>query len=757
MKKFSRWIAYLLVSVLLVCSFSGCGMLDDEPSDSGDYGFSSNTDDSSEKGLLDDLFDVLLEDDTTTPSYSDDDYDQFSQGSSSSDDDFLDSLFDAFFGSSSSDYGWGDSSYSGGSDNYIGGNTGEKFDYADISDIGSGSGKATIMVYVIGSNLESDSGCATMDIQEMCKANIGSNVNLIIEAGGAKRWQNSVMTSGKVGRFQVVGDGIRVLEDRGKKSMVEPSEVLDFIKYSVKNFPADRYGFIFWNHGGGTMAGFGMDDLANGDLSLDEISDAFDKSGVKFDFVGFDACLMGTIETAYALSDNASYLIAAEEEEPGYGWYYTSWLKALSQNPSVDMEKLGSIIVDDFVAANGSDDVTLSLIDLSKISNVYKKLSNLCSQGNAALYAGNYKEIAKVRKNTKCYGEGNYDQIDIIDFCERCGLDGAEDLIASVKDCVVYHKTNISRTNGLAMYFPYDYPSYYKQMKTMMKSFGMNDDKVSGFFNNFLSARSGGSCSRAMTPMAVKTGYEDDTPEEDFTTEEWYNQEVAEDNEVVEFELNEDGLLPLTEEGDGYVYEISEDQVDAIAMIDIGLFALTEDGYIDYGNDNSYGLDDYGNLIIDSDFTWVAINGIPVPFTIVEEGETSDGGSYCYGITDAILTSARTGEEREIEILIYWDDKHEGPYVKGYRNATDGEGPSQAERNVTNFIKGDVIQFICDFYTLDGDYDDTYLYEDPIVVNSPLVVSYEEIGYDEVDVYGHILDIYGNDYYTETVTVPAPF
>lgn len=515
MKRIYKWVALFVVSVLLVCSFSGCGMLDEEtgtPSSNG----------GSEKGLLDDLdgvLDDLLSDSGDTSSYSDDD-DYGSSSQSSSDDDLLGSLFDAFFGSSSSDYGWGDSSYSGGSDNYIGGNTGEKFDYADISDIQSGSGKATIMVYIVGSNLESDSGCATMDIQEMCEANIGSNVNLIIEAGGAKRWQNSVMTSGKVGRYQVIGEGVKKLEDRGKKSMVEPSEVLDFINYSVKNFPADRYGFIFWNHGGGTMAGFGMDDLATGDLSLDEIADVFASSGVKFDFVGFDACLMGTIETAYALSGSASYLIAAEEEEPGYGWSYTGWLKALTKNPSVDMEKLGSIIVDDFVAANGSDDVTLSLINLSKIKNVYSKLSSLCADGNEALYAGNYKALAKVRKNTKCYGEGNYDQIDIIDFCQNCGLDGADDVIAAVKDCVVYHKTNITRTNGLAMYFPYDYPSYYKQMKSMMKSFGMNDDKVSGFFSNFLSARSGGSVSRAMTPIAVKTGYEDDTQEEDLTTEE---------------------------------------------------------------------------------------------------------------------------------------------------------------------------------------------------------------------------------------------
>ncbi|MCR5235609.1 MAG: hypothetical protein K6E34_00220 [Lachnospiraceae bacterium] len=36
-----------------------------------------------------------------------------------------------------------------------------------------------------------------------------------------------------------------------------------------------------------------------------------------FDFIGFDACLMATVETAYMLSPYADYMIASEEFEPG--------------------------------------------------------------------------------------------------------------------------------------------------------------------------------------------------------------------------------------------------------------------------------------------------------------------------------------------------------------------------------------------------------------------------------------------------------
>ena len=750
MKRLGKLTALLLIAVMILCSFSGCmldeGMEIDSGSNSGPN--NQNSTDEQEKGLFDDLIDELLGSGGNDSAYDEDDYDQLNQGSGSTS--MMGALFDAFFGGSSSDYGWGESAYSSGSSNA---GSSSSFSYADISAIPTGSGKATIMVYIIGSNLESDSACATMDLQEMCKANIGDNVNLIIEAGGAKKWQNNVMNSGKVGRFKVVGEGVAELEDRGRISMVEPSEVLDFINFSVKNYPADRYGFIFWNHGGGTMAGFGMDDLFNGDLSLDEISSVFSKSGIKFDFIGFDACLMGTIETAYALADNAGYLIAAEEEEPGYGWSYTGWLKALTKNPSIDIPTLGSIIVDDFVASNGRSEVTLSVIDLSRIKEVYSKLCNLCSKGNEQLYAGNYKEIAKARKNTKCYGEGRYEQIDIVDFCNKCGLEGANELAAAVKDTVIYHKTNISGTNGLAMYFPYDYPSYYKSISSILKSFGMNDGKATGFFSNFLSARAGGTVKRSMTPISAKTGYKDTRAVLDMSKEEWYNSGLASETSGVAFDLNEDGFLPLTEKDQGYILKLSDDQKDAIAMFDIGVFFDDGTGYVDLGYDNSFGYDDEGNIIIDFDYNWVAINENIVPYYAVEDDYVDEDNWHTYGIVKAILTSARTGEKRNIDILVYWDAQNPNGYVKGYRNSSNEEGPVQAERNVVSFVKGDKIQYLCDFYSYEGKLDKQWLLGDEQTVDSELKVSYEAIDGLSVDTFGHIRDIYGNDYYTETITV----
>ena len=49
----------------------------------------------------------------------------------------------------------------------------------------------------------------------------------------------------------------------------------------------------------------------------------------RVDVVGFDACLMASIEIASEVAPVASTLVAAERTEPGDGWDYTAMLSAL--------------------------------------------------------------------------------------------------------------------------------------------------------------------------------------------------------------------------------------------------------------------------------------------------------------------------------------------------------------------------------------------------------------------------------------------
>jgi len=746
MKNVMKKMALMMVLVMLCTSLFGCMSNDTESSSTGD------------KSIIDDLLSAIG--DISDTGWTDVTGGSSDSGNSNASEsgggfDLVSSLFDAFFGGSSSDFGWGESSYSGGYDNLIDNTANTPANYSDVNDVvPAGNGKTTVLVYMIGSNLESESGCGTMDLAEMCEAGIGENVNVIVEAAGAKKWQNSVVKAAKLGRYKVEGENLVTLDLLPKTSMVEKSTVTDFINWGVKNYPADNYDIIFWNHGGGTLAGFGMDELFSGDLSVADIASAIKASGVHFNFVGFDACLMGTLEVAYSLAPYADYLIASEEEEPGYGWYHTGYLKALNKNPNVDMKTFSKILVDDFIASNRGSATTLSVIDLSKIQPLYETLCDFFKDGKQAISSGSYKAVSTARSKTKAFGDGNYDQIDIVDFCKRSGIAGADKVIAAVEDALVYHNTNIKNTNGLAMYFPYQYPSYYKQMVAMCKNFGMTNTNYNGFFNSFLSVKSSGYTSRAMSPAEVLTEYEDTSADESFSNEEWYEQEVVAETDESPIEVNEDGLIGLVDNGDYYIPDLTDEDYEKIVYCDYAAFLELGDGlgFIDLGYDNSPNYDDEGNFAIWFNNTWVALNGLVVPYYVQDEVTNDDGSWYTYGNVYANYTSVRTGETRPIEIVLQWDSEHDGGYVKGFRDRnTDENTPAVAERNLRNFVKGDVIQLVCDYYNENGEFDNEYEWGDAFAVENRLIVSYEDLDGLPVDLFGHFFDVYGNEYWTDYV------
>ena len=332
--------------------------------------------------------------------------------------------------------------------------------YTNIA--GVQSPKTTIMIYLCGSNLESKSGMATGDIKEMLSSSVSTdNVHLILETGGAKRWQNNVVPSNKLGRYEVRDGELYDLGSVSNASMTSEKTLSSFIEFCAKNYPADRYMLILWDHGGGSVTGFGSDENYPGDsMTISEIANALKQSGVKFDFVGFDACLMATMETAFALEPYSDYLIASEETEPGRGWYYTNWLNDLTKNPAASTLDLGKRIIDDFVEHSASDSpgykTTLSLTDLSEFRGTIPPVFPGFGQSLNSSVKNNYKAVSNARTDTREFASSSrLDQIDLVDFCENLGTAEAQALSNAVKGCVKYNVTNnISDAHGMSVYFP---------------------------------------------------------------------------------------------------------------------------------------------------------------------------------------------------------------------------------------------------------------------------------------------------------------
>jgi hypothetical protein len=115
----------------------------------------------------------------------------------------------------------------------------------------------TLMVYLCGTDLESDGGLATADLKEMIASGVkpDGGVNVYVQTGGTKTWEMKGIKDEAGERWKLTGDGMDRLESLGSVDMGDGDAFAAFLKYGFEHFPADRYGLILWDHGAGATDG----------------------------------------------------------------------------------------------------------------------------------------------------------------------------------------------------------------------------------------------------------------------------------------------------------------------------------------------------------------------------------------------------------------------------------------------------------------------------------------------------------------------
>lgn len=604
---------------------------------------------------------------------------------------------------------------------------------------GNGTDNITVMIYICASDLESGYGCATTDIIEMLEAKSSDKLSIILQTGGTKSWQNDTISNTHSQRFRVAEDELELIDDSlGKLDMTEPENLGDFISFCAEEYPANRNIMILWDHGGGTLSGYGYDevyDYSNGDsMTLDEIQYALDIGGVLFEIIGFDACLMSTVETAYALSDYADYMLASQKTEPGCGWFYTGFLTELAKNTSLPAQELAKRIADDFVGQSALEDysseTTLALVDLMQMGSLIKALREYFSQADTQLKDGGFADVSRARAESGASRAlySDYDHVDLVSLAQNLQNDASGELIKAVEESVVYFNYfNTTDVNGISIYFPYTNLSYTDRMMRLYNAIGFDKEYVN-FITGFISVMLGGQI---------------DGENDQLQTEDWYDQELVNNYEIYyNDESSVYNELEVEEKGDNYVLSLTQKEWDSVVGIQMQVYLDDGEGFIDLGSDNMYEFDDDGDLLITFDNTWVSVNGQTVCFYAEYEAETAEGFWYTYGSAAALVNG------RYADIIIMWDDNNPYGYVAGARYDYEG---TLSQKGYAPLNDGDEIQFLCDYYTYDGEFDDVYNFNDPIVVYGAMTVGYEDIGLGDCYVFYQLTDIYGNHYWAEPV------
>ena len=349
------------------------------------------------------------------------------------------------------------------------------------------SRKLTLMVYMCGSNLESSYGSASADIREMMDSGAGGqDVSLLVMTGGSDSWHNGY-SADQLTVSEIRGGRQRVAWTGEKRSMGEQQTLETFLAYGVENYPADAYALILWNHGGGPMEGVCWDELFSLDhLSLQELTGALKNTGIHLSWIGFDACLMSSLEVANALAPYADYMIASQETEPASGWNY-SFLTGIAEDPSP--EDTGKRIVDSYFEGQeeAGERLTLALTDLKKAAEAAEGLSWIFAPLNK-LTLGQFVYMSGIRTATmnfgspvRALGDTGSDLVDARDLLSRVSSGSVAGIRALkyLDDAVIYSRSNSDNASGLTMYHPAENKGkYLSAWREAYRKTGFNPDYI---------------------------------------------------------------------------------------------------------------------------------------------------------------------------------------------------------------------------------------------------------------------------------------
>jgi hypothetical protein len=445
------------------------------------------------------------------------------------------------------------------------------------------------------------------------------------------------------------------------------------------------------------------------------------------------------------LSPYADYIIASEEMEPGYGWYYTNWVNMLLKDSKTATEKLGKQIVDDFaeISEKKGNNYTLSVVNLKKAGELYNEMLKFAALQNTAIEDDRFDKISMARSNARSFGNDRCEQVDIIDFAHRTGLKDKDAVSKAVSDVICYFKTNMKGANGLAMYYPYRDLSKYDGMHKTLESLNFDKtyrDSLSGF-------------------CTVKSLSDEEKKEEaEYSEQEWYRTDLARAYEgetdlglpeCLDYRMLQDKTV---------VIDITSDQRHKMTDKLMDVWFDTGDGLMEIGVDMYHQNPEQESLnkdyiVVGYDRAWVTFEDNIVPFFYQDIVRLSDGSLAEYGYVPALLNDKDIIAIR-VEFVI--PEEGEG-FARECGYWIEDEMETEEGSSIRNLIplkEGDTLDFF--FWVVDYEGNDngiTWRGDTITVKKDGITVGFGTMPdkYDFVFRY-ELNDVYGNYYYTEWLT-----
>jgi len=339
----------------------------------------------------------------------------------------------------------------------------------------------TFMVYMAADGLMEGAGNDTVNEME----EVGSTSGVAVLA------QLDLYATSGVKHYLVIKDNDTdnitspVLWSHDELNMGDPLTLVDFVNHSIQSYPAEHYALILWNHGCG-FRGVCYDKHPTDELNMTELKQALSKikndTGITFDLIGFDACLMGELEVAYQIKNYGQVMVGHEETGHVTTWPYDGILMNLTDNPTMSAIVLAKEIVTRYreyhlEKPGALPEATISAVFLANITELSQRASDLATALQQDLEE--YRDsINGSRTQVQEYGVGacgpdfNASFVDVYHLAELLNQSINNDMVKSlcqqIKQAVnatiisEWHRPNGPRPNshGITIYFQDNKTSY---------------------------------------------------------------------------------------------------------------------------------------------------------------------------------------------------------------------------------------------------------------------------------------------------------
>lgn len=282
-----------------------------------------------------------------------------------------------------------------------------------------------------------------------------------------------------------IGNGTSYeLNNLGIIDMCDQETLFDFLEWGMRNYPAEKYFIILWDHGSGwtftPKYSYGSDwssgnelGIYNGDLQ-NALSSLYAYTGEKIDLFAFDACLMQQIEVAFELVDYAKIFLAPQTLCPIKGYCYDRIFSYIADDPNRNEKDIAQAAISMIIETYADiQPVVFSAVELSKLDAFKKSFDEYAesmmsgSPNPLFVLIRDSVQTIPVRDQTPSPDD---EFIDLGDFIRRIdtflGNSGSQTLVEAYEQAILavhYWGNDFAEVTGLTIWFPREY-RLFKQL-----------------------------------------------------------------------------------------------------------------------------------------------------------------------------------------------------------------------------------------------------------------------------------------------------